>query len=76
MPCYTTIQVEDLDDTPHNRKAREFFKLPLEGALSQYDAGRVKKRAGMYKAQEQVRKLDPRAVVVIKGDKLVVTVQR
>lgn len=75
MACYTVIQV-NLDDTTHNRKARAAFGLPLEGPLSEYDAKRVKREAGLYKAQEQVRKLDPRAVVRRKRDKLVVTVQR
>jgi len=75
MPCYTIITVK-LDDTAINRRARKKLGLSEEGNLSSSDARRVRQEAAVLKAQDSVRKLDPRAIVRRKGNKLVVTVQR
>jgi hypothetical protein len=75
MPCYTVIQVE-IEDNALNRRARKNLGLPEEGKLSPRDAKRVKREAAVLKSMDQVRKLDPRAIVRRKGNKVTVTVQR
>jgi hypothetical protein len=75
MPCYTRIRVE-IEDNAINRKARKNLGLPEEGSLTRTDARRVQKEASILKSMESVRRLDPRAIVRRKGDKVTVTVQR
>lgn len=69
MACFTMVTIQ-LEDTEINRKAREALGLPLEGALSAYDAQRVKAEAGVIKARREIRRLQPNAVIRRVGNKL------
>lgn len=71
MACYTVTLIE-IDDNEHTRKARERLGLPLQGGLSQTDANRVKKEAGIIKTQAIMRRLNPMAVIRRDGDKLTI----
>ena len=73
MSCYTMSMVELNDDT-YTKKAREKLGLPLEGKLSRTSARRVRQEAGFLKATDEVRRLQPNAVIRRRGDKLFVTV--
>ena len=75
MACYTSVEV-DLADDRWNREARKRLGLAVEGPLSVYNARRVKVEAGVIKSMDSIRKLDPRAVIRRKGNKLTITVQR
>ena len=74
MPCYTMVEV--LEDNAINRKARKALGLPLEGRLGAVDTRRVKIEAGVIKARDSIKKLDPRAIIKRQGNKLKVTIQR
>ena len=73
MSCYTMVAV-NLEDNAVNRKAREKLGLPLEGSLSQSDAGRVKVEAGIIRSRATLMRLAPNAVIRRDGNKLTVTV--
>lgn len=73
MACWTVVTV-DLPDTELNRKAREALGLPLEGALSQENAQRVRTEAGVIKARREIRRLSPNAVIRRVGNQLKVSV--
>lgn len=75
MACYTLIEI-NLDDTIWNKKARKKLGFSPEGPLSWRDVAKIKREAGVLKAMDSVRRLDPRAIVRRKGNKLTVTVQR
>ncbi len=73
MACFTVITIE-IEDSAINRKAREVLDLPLTGALSVYDARRVRTEAGVIKARIAIKKKAPNAVIRRKGNKLTVTI--
>lgn len=74
MSCYTSIELENLDDNELNRLARKHLKYPLEGGLTQAQARKVKQEAGLIKAERQIRKMQPTAMIKRKGNELEVTV--
>lgn len=63
MPCYTQVQLVNLDDDKWNRKAREKLGLPLEGAVQPEDAKRIRVEAGKFKTAEAMKKLKPGAII-------------
>jgi len=73
MSCYTEIEI--LEDTSVNRRARKKLGLAEEGPLDFYVAQRVRREAGIIKAYDAIRRLQPTAVIRRTGDKLQVTVQ-
>jgi len=75
MACWTEIDI-NLDDTDLNRRARKRLGLPETGPLTPEEAAKVRQEAGLLKAQDTVRRLDPRAIVRRKAGKLIVTVNR
>ena len=76
MACYTRVLVE-IEDNELNRKARENLKLPLEGALEEWEARAVKKEAAILKTIRVAKKLAPGAIVKRKNNgKITVTVRR
>ena len=75
MACYTMIEV-NLEDSALNRKARKNLGLTLTGSLTEVQAKRVMREAATLKGMEAARRLDPRAIVRRKGNKLTITVQR
>lgn len=75
MPCYTVITVQ-IEDNAINRQARKNLDLPETGDLTRREARLVKREAAVLKSMAAVRRLDPRAVVRRKGNKITVTVQR
>ncbi len=74
MACWTTVTMEEIEDTEINRQAREALDLPLEGSLTSYDARRVRTEAGVIKARREIRRLQPTAVIRRVGNKLNVSV--
>ena len=73
MPCYTSVGVT-IEDNEINRQAREKLGLPVTGYLSESDAARVRKEAGIIKTTALARRLNPTAVVRRQGDKLTISV--
>ena len=74
MACYTLVRVS-VDDTAINRKARKNLGLAIDGDLDEYDARRVKQEAGVLRAIQETRRLNPRAVIKRKGNQLSVQVE-
>jgi len=75
MPCYTVVLV-DVPEDQWTARARKALGLPLKGGLSQRDARRVTKEAGILKAMDQVRRQAPTAIIRRTGDELTVTAER
>ena len=73
MACYTVVQVE-IEDNEINRKARQALGLPEKGAVSELDARRITKEAGILRTQQVMRRLNPSAVIRRVGDKLSIQV--
>jgi hypothetical protein len=71
MACYTEVLVQ-IEDNELNRKARKALGLPETGGLSQSDANRVKKEAGILKTQVIMRRLNPTAIIRRNGDELTI----
>jgi len=74
MACYTSIELENLDDNELNRLARKHLKYNLDGELTQAQVRKVKQEAGLIKAERQIRKMQPTAMIKRKGNELEVTV--
>ena len=73
MACYTMVTV-NLEDSVINREARKKLGLPLEGSLTQSQAGRVKVEAGIIRTRSLLVRMAPGAMIRRDGDKLTVTV--
>ena len=73
MPCFTRITMK-LDDTQLNRRARIALGLNPEGPLGETYIRQVRVEAGIIKAQDQLRRLAPTAMVRRNGTELTVSV--
>lgn len=75
MACYTMIEVE-VDDNLLNRRARKALGLKESGPLTQSQADAVRVEAGLIKSIDEIRRLNPRALIRRKDNELTVTVMQ
>lgn len=74
MTCYTMVEVE-VNEDQYTKKARE--KLGLENrGLSAEETIRLKKEVGILKTKAIMQRLNPKAMIQRKGDKLTITVRK